>query len=302
MFGYLVEAITDTAFAEYCQKHIFIPLSMNETSWFLANLDSSHVARPYQWTSSEFKPYPHWGFPVYPAGQLRTSSMQLSRFLSAFMQKGTLGDTRILDSSTVALMTTAHYPKIPLPWQISQGLIWYQVYSDDRLVWGHSGGFGGALTVMNYYEREKSGVIVLTNCDQFQVAGGVSTIRSALFDYAATIPTGLAESDEILLDGYALRQNYPNPFNPSTTIEFALPKAGFVTLKIYNLLGQEVATLVAEKLPVGKHQRVWEAKGLASGVYLYHLEAGDPSTVSTSSSQASSCRGFVQTKKLILLM
>jgi hypothetical protein len=77
----------------------------------------------------------------------------------------------------------------------------------------------------------------------------------------------------------------PNPFNPSTTIEFALLKPSFVILKIYNLLGEEVATLAAEKLPAGKHQRVWEAKGLASGVYLYRLEAGE----------------FVETKKLILL-
>lgn len=83
---------------------------------------------------------------------------------------------------------------------------------------------------------------------------------------------------------YALHQNHPNPFNPSTTIAFALSKASFVTLKIYNLLGNEVATLVAEKLPAGKHRRVWEAKGLASGVYLYRIEAGE----------------FVQTKKLIL--
>lgn len=84
---------------------------------------------------------------------------------------------------------------------------------------------------------------------------------------------------------FALHQNYPNPFNPSTTIEFALPKTSFVTLKIYDLLGNEVATLVAEKLPAGTHQRVWQVKGLASGVYLYRLEA----------------TGFVQTKKLILL-
>jgi hypothetical protein len=92
---------------------------------------------------------------------------------------------------------------------------------------------------------------------------------------------------------YALHQNYPNPFNPSTAIEFALPQASFVNLKIYDLLGKEVATLVAEKLPAGKHQRVWEAKGLASGVYVYRLEAGDHST--------SSGRGLVQTRKLILL-
>lgn len=84
---------------------------------------------------------------------------------------------------------------------------------------------------------------------------------------------------------WKLVQNYPNPFNPNTTIEFALPKASFVTLKIYNLLGNGVATVVAEKLPAGKHQRVWEAKGLASGVYLYRLEAGE----------------FAQTKKLLLL-
>jgi hypothetical protein len=84
---------------------------------------------------------------------------------------------------------------------------------------------------------------------------------------------------------FSLSQNYPNPFNPSTTIEFALPQASFVNLKIYDLLGKEVATLVSEKLPAGKHQRVWDAKGLASGVYLYRLETGN----------------FIQTKKLILL-
>jgi hypothetical protein len=94
-----------------------------------------------------------------------------------------------------------------------------------------------------------------------------------------------SESQVDIPKTYALGQNYPNPFNPSTSIEFALPKPGFVTLKIYNTLGEEVATLVSEKLPAGKHQRVWEAQGLASGVYLYRLQAGE----------------FVQTRKLILL-
>lgn len=97
---------------------------------------------------------------------------------------------------------------------------------------------------------------------------------------------------------FALSQNYPNPFNPSTTIEFALPRSSFVTLKIYDLLGTEVATLVAEKLPAGKHQRVWEAKGLASGVYLYRLEAA---LRQAQGPAISSGRGFVQTRKLILL-
>jgi len=93
---------------------------------------------------------------------------------------------------------------------------------------------------------------------------------------------------------FHLKQNYPNPFsplgrgicdNPSTTIEFVLPKSAFVTLKVYNLLGEEVATLIAEQRTAGIHKFNWDARGLASGVYLYRLEAGD----------------FVQVKKLVLM-
>ncbi|MHA2032302.1 MAG: T9SS type A sorting domain-containing protein [Candidatus Kariarchaeaceae archaeon] len=70
---------------------------------------------------------------------------------------------------------------------------------------------------------------------------------------------------------FSLSQNYPNPFNPSTTIEFTLPKPDFVTLKIYNLLGQEVATLVSDRLASGNYKYNWDASGLASGLYFYRL-------------------------------
>jgi hypothetical protein len=83
-----------------------------------------------------------------------------------------------------------------------------------------------------------------------------------------------------------LSQNYPNPFNPATTIEFALAKSGWVTLKIYNILGEEVAELVSENLSVGSYKYNWDARGLASGVYYYRLKTG---------------QGFVQTKKMLLI-
>jgi len=86
-------------------------------------------------------------------------------------------------------------------------------------------------------------------------------------------------------DKFELFQNYPNPFNPNTTIEFALPHTEFVFLKIYNILGEEVATLVSAKLPAGKHKYEWDAGELASGVYLYKFEAGD----------------FVEVKKMVLM-
>jgi photosystem II stability/assembly factor-like uncharacterized protein len=90
---------------------------------------------------------------------------------------------------------------------------------------------------------------------------------------------GLTVSD------FSLEQNYPNPFNSTTTIEFDLPKTSDVTLKIYNILGAEVATLVSDILIAGSYSYDWDASNLASGVYLYRLEAGE----------------FVETKKMVLM-
>ena len=74
---------------------------------------------------------------------------------------------------------------------------------------------------------------------------------------------------------FKLSQNYPNPFNPTTNIDFALPTGTNVDLKIYNALGQEVATLVSSTLPAGSHSITWDAQNMASGLYIYRLTAGE---------------------------
>jgi hypothetical protein len=74
--------------------------------------------------------------------------------------------------------------------------------------------------------------------------------------------------------GFALSQNYPNPFNPTTAIAFQLPNASRVTLTVFNVLGQKVATLVNSNMAAGSHTVSFDAKGLASGMYFYRLEAG----------------------------
>ncbi|MBX7045813.1 MAG: T9SS type A sorting domain-containing protein [Ignavibacteria bacterium] len=80
-------------------------------------------------------------------------------------------------------------------------------------------------------------------------------------------------------DNYSLSQNYPNPFNPTTNIKFAIPQSGFVTLKIYNMLGKEVATLVSSNLSKGSYSYDFNASNLASGVYFYKLETANFSEV-----------------------
>ncbi len=107
-------------------------------------------------------------------------------------------------------------------------------------------------------------------------------------------PTGFRTGEPIqAVTHSALLQNYPNPFNPTTTIEFTLPKSEFVELKVYNLLGKEVAKLVSANLRQGNHTYTFDGRKLASGVYYYQLVAGDPST--------GSGQRYREVKKMILI-
>jgi len=97
--------------------------------------------------------------------------------------------------------------------------------------------------------------------------------------------TDVKDIQTVIPKNYKLNQNYPNPFNPTTTISYSIPKASFVSLKVYDVLGHEVANLVNEKKAVGNYNIDFNAGKLASGIYLYTMQA----------------ENFVKTKKLILL-
>jgi hypothetical protein len=86
--------------------------------------------------------------------------------------------------------------------------------------------------------------------------------------------TGVADNKNISLDSYQLLQNYPNPFNPSTQISYVLKNSGMVSVKVYDILGREVATLVNEEQTGGLHTLNFDASNLASGMYIYKIDAG----------------------------
>ncbi|WKZ70931.1 MAG: lamin tail domain-containing protein [Melioribacteraceae bacterium] len=110
---------------------------------------------------------------------------------------------------------------------------------------------------------------------------GYQVLPRSLDDFLT--PTDVDE-EEIPLT-YGLEQNYPNPFNPSTTIKFSIPEQGLVTLKVYNLLGEEVITLINNQLEAAYHEVKFDASQLGSGVYFYRITSGD----------------FVSTKKMLLI-
>jgi hypothetical protein len=105
-----------------------------------------------------------------------------------------------------------------------------------------------------------------------------------------SIPVGIIPSEQLVPAEYALHPNYPNPFNPTTTIKYDLKQAGDVRLTIYNLLGQKVHTLVNARQEAGYQSAIWDGRndvgsGVASGIYIYRLEAGN----------------YISTRKMILM-
>ncbi|MEJ2196738.1 MAG: T9SS type A sorting domain-containing protein [Ignavibacteriaceae bacterium] len=115
-----------------------------------------------------------------------------------------------------------------------------------------------------------------------QNVGGIAFIDDLELSVISDIESSTA--DEIP-DNFELSQNYPNPFNPSTTLKYSVPKFSNVVIKVFDILGNEIQTLVNKEKATGTYELTWYAEGFPSGVYFYRLQAGD----------------FVETKKMILM-
>jgi hypothetical protein len=106
----------------------------------------------------------------------------------------------------------------------------------------------------------------------------------SIIKYSQSIPTGVEETSTKIPEAFILEQNYPNPFNPSTKIRFSIASNEFVTLKVYNVLGSEIAALINDELNAGSYEVDFNSEGLTSGVYFYTL----------------STNNFTNTRKMIL--
>jgi hypothetical protein len=146
--------------------------------------------------------------------------------------------------------------------------VWYGVNAAtgeiiDSLAWQWDGGE----TQANYRPR----AIAFSNDGEYAYVGTFSSGIMKKYKNVEHRVIGTEDEPNIVAKDYTLAQNYPNPFNPSTMIKFNVAKAGFVSLKVYNTLGQEVATLVNENLGAGEKTVRFNGANLASGTYIYRL-------------------------------
>lgn len=184
LLGYMVEVFTGQSFNSYCNEHIFEPLCMTNTGWFLSELDTNLIAHPYDYIGGSYIDYGLYGYPDYPDGQLRTTALSLAKFLWMNMNAGNFNGVQILEPETINLMRSSQIPFI----DPTQGLVWYS-YEDGGTWWGHSGGDSGVSTDMYFNEDNQTGIIVLTNSDNSH-----TQIWNELVEFANTLNTENAPS------------------------------------------------------------------------------------------------------------
>jgi CubicO group peptidase (beta-lactamase class C family) len=186
LLAYVVECVAGISFPRYTAENVFEPLGMNDTAWYLNEIDRSRHAVPYSRITEDFELpdgfqnletflpasdsapelvsgdlYPHclYGHPNYPDGMLRTNVSDLARFLMAMLNGGRFERTRILEQATMdTMLSNDHF---------GRGLCWNstRLGEEKDLVWYHNGLDHGVLTFMGFRPRDARGVIIMSNCD-----------------------------------------------------------------------------------------------------------------------------------------
>jgi len=158
--GYLVELISGMPFNEYCNQNIFDELCMNRTKWFLSEYDDINtIANPHNYSSGNYETLAQYGFADYPDGMLHSSVVDLSNYMIAILQSGSLNDNSILSETSVNEMLTPQIPSI----EASQGLQFDNITFGGVSLWGHNGAEQGISTSLYLDKNNNMGIVVLKN-------------------------------------------------------------------------------------------------------------------------------------------
>ena len=259
--GYLVEVFTGNAFNIYCNQEIFEPLCMENTAWFLSELDSNTIAHPYIYSSGAYHDQGLYCYPDYPDGQLRTTAISLAKFLWMNINAGNFDGEQILETPTIDLIRSAVVPEI----DETQGLVWYNYSDYTGTWWGHSGGDAGVSTDMYFNEATQTGVILLTNSGSnhnsiwyeiVEMAESLDLTGAPEIACVTEIPSAISQ---INLSPVRI---YPNPSSEFISINSAFQISEYT---IYNSNG--IVCLQADVTP----DKI-DISSLPSGIYTINIQ------------------------------
>ncbi|MEO1715276.1 MAG: serine hydrolase, partial [Bacteroidota bacterium] len=240
LLGYLVEVISGTPFSDHTIQQQFEPLCMPDTRWYLSELDTNQIARPYATQGSSYQPIDHYSFADYPNGLLRSSVLDLAQWMVTYLEEGQLGNTEMLSPATIQSMWSPQIPTI----EPSQGLVWYQeeLFLDNggsAFLWGHNGGEAGTSTDVYFDPDNDLALAILANGE-----GTNLFIADALYNYGLSLEaTGnsslsctVSSSLSAPLDNMQSITLSPNPTDGWLSIRSEGLVGG--TLRVFNALGQ----------------------------------------------------------------
>ncbi len=180
LLGYIVERIANKPFDEYCRQNIFLPLGMTKTEWRLKNTPLNELAIPYSPTITSATP--HYTFPDYPNGGLRTTPTDLTKFMRMLINNGTHNNVQVLLPQTVNLMQQRTSSISTLIGTLNFGLGLYYFDFKDKELYGHGGDELGTSTQMVFDATSKVGVVVFTNTTNPKI----DLIISSLYKYGVS--------------------------------------------------------------------------------------------------------------------
>ena len=155
-----------------------------------------------------------------------------------------------------------------------------QTFSQNQISFAVNGNGGGIQTNSSY--------ILLGTLGQSSIGKGENTINQSQAGFWSMYYQNIiskVEDDDIFPNQFMLEQNYPNPFNPSTIIKFGIPERANVVIKIYDILGSEVITLINQEMDIGWYEVQFNASNYSSGIYIYRMQAGN----------------YISTKKMLMV-
>jgi CubicO group peptidase (beta-lactamase class C family) len=263
LIGYLVEVLAEQPFDQYCEEHIFEPLCMDNTHWFLEQFpDQSEIAIPYSWGGGEYEPEDHYGYADYPDGQLRSSVRNMANWLLAYTNEGHFITESILSQDMTNESLSVHYGT-------DQGYIWYSFEVDGDVVWGHNGGDLGVTTDIIVNPQEEIAVAIISNGEEWldelveEVYVWAKSQSENGVGWPDCVTSGVEEQDTRIAI-------YPNPVEDFLQVDLD-GYEGEVSVKVFDMNGKLVDQLGGNYYtPVGM-----QTQDLDPGCYYLQLKFGE---------------------------